>query len=309
MKWKVARRVLLGLLLVGVLAYVSGALVIGGRLAAPALAPVGDAPASLGAASVAIPSDSGSTLSGWWIDGAPGRGTVVLLHPLRSTRRSMQGRAQFLSEAGYAVLLFDFQAHGESPGEHLTFGHLESKDAAAALCFARERNAGNPVAVLGMSLGAAAAVLGEEPLDADAFILEAMYPTVEEAVEDRIRIVGFGPFAKVLAPGLLVQLRPRLGVGPEELRPIEGVTKLRAPVFIIAGTEDRHTPLSESERIFQRAPEPKKFWAVDGAAHVNFHEFAGEEYEKRVLGFIDQAFKQARRGPGTDDTRQDDNPR
>ena len=34
------------------------------------------------------------------------------------------------------VLLFDFQAHGESTGEHITFGYLE-RDAQAAIDFLR----------------------------------------------------------------------------------------------------------------------------------------------------------------------------
>lgn len=49
----------------------------------------------------------------------------------------MLDRARFLSAAGFAVLLFDFQAHGESPGEHITFGYLESRDAQAAVEFLR----------------------------------------------------------------------------------------------------------------------------------------------------------------------------
>jgi hypothetical protein len=35
-------------------------------------------------------------------------------------------------------LLFDFQAHGESIGCHITFGYLEGRDAAAAVADKRQ---------------------------------------------------------------------------------------------------------------------------------------------------------------------------
>lgn len=59
------------------------------------------------------------------------------------------------------MLLFDFQAHGESPGDHITFGFLESRDARAALDFVHRELPGQLVAALGISLGGAAAVLAD----------------------------------------------------------------------------------------------------------------------------------------------------
>jgi fermentation-respiration switch protein FrsA (DUF1100 family) len=80
-------------------------------------------------------SESGSTIHGWFIPGQEQGGAVVLMHGVRGNRTSMLERARFLSHAGYAVLLFDFQAHGESPGKQITFGYLESRDARAAVSF------------------------------------------------------------------------------------------------------------------------------------------------------------------------------
>jgi alpha/beta superfamily hydrolase len=63
------------------------------------------------------------------------------MHGVRANRLSMVERARFLSYAGYSVLLFDFQGHGESTGQHITFGYLESKDARRCqfhpCCYAR----------------------------------------------------------------------------------------------------------------------------------------------------------------------------
>ena len=57
------------------------------------------------------------------------------MHGVRSNRLQMLDRARFLNKFGYSVLLFDFQAHGESIGDHITFGYLESLDANAGYSY------------------------------------------------------------------------------------------------------------------------------------------------------------------------------
>ena len=226
-----------------------------------------------------------SRLAGWLVPGARGGGAVLLLHSLRSNRRQMIERARFLREAGYASLLFDFQAHGESPGERITFGYLESRDAHAALDYLRSRLPSERIGAIGVSQGAAAALVGRSPLEVDALVLEAVYPDLEQAVANRIAI-RLGPLGRHLAPLLLWQVEPRLGFDPERLAPSSRIASLPAALLLIAGTEDRRTRLSESRLLFESASEPKEFWPVAGAAHVDFHRFAPDAYERRVLGFF-----------------------
>src|SRR5579862_9489897 len=94
---------------------------------------VGPAPTDLGATPIVFPSRSGATLRGWFIPGVPGRGAVVLVHGIHADRGTMVGRARFLHRAGYGVLLFDLQAHGESTGNRITFGAKEARDVEAAI--------------------------------------------------------------------------------------------------------------------------------------------------------------------------------
>jgi fermentation-respiration switch protein FrsA (DUF1100 family) len=219
------------------------------------------------------------------VPGREGAGAIVLAHSVRSNRREMLGRAEFLRAAGHALLLFDQQAHGESPGEHITFGLLEANDARAAVAFARARWPGERVGYLGVSQGGAAALLGPTPLAVDALVIEAVYPTLREAVANRIAI-RVGPLAPLLAPLLLVQARLRLGIDADEIAPIRGIAALRAPLLLLAGGRDLHTTLAESERLFAAAPEPKEMWVLPAAKHQNFHELAGEEYEQRILDYF-----------------------
>jgi fermentation-respiration switch protein FrsA (DUF1100 family) len=207
----------------------------------------------------------------------------------------MLGRAGALHRAGYTVLLVDLQAHGESAGERITFGARESLDAGAALAHLRRASPDERIAAIGVSLGGASLLLGSADLAAnaaDAVVLEAVYPTIEEAIADRLRI-RLGALGPPLAPLLIWQLKPRLGIGPAELRPIDRIGKLRVPLLLIAGAEDRHTTLAESRRLFAAAPQPKELWVVDGASHQDLHPFARTEYERRVLEFLGRHLRPA----------------
>ena len=273
--------------LLGVTTVVLGAGVfyLSALLAAPAPSAIGPPPRDLAAESVVFRSDSGSELRGWFILGEPGRPAIVLMHGIRANRLSMTSRARFLRAAGYSVLLFDFQAHGESPGAHMTFGRLEAYDARAALKFVHGRLPGIPVGAIGSSLGGAAALLGPQPLSVDALVLEAVYPRIEAAVGNRIAI-RFGSAGRLVTPLMLLQLQLRLGLDPAELEPVRQVSEVGCPVLVIAGSIDAHTTLADSEQLFSAAHAPKELWVVEGAAHLDFHRFAGAEYERRVLDFF-----------------------
>lgn len=259
--------------------------VVGGRLVAPALRTVGPPPADLPVESISIESKSGATLAGWYIPADNATATVVLLHPIRGDRRAMLTRARLLHDAGYAALLVDLQAHGESPGEHITIGHLERHDAEAAVAYLRRRTPDHKVGVVGRSLGGAAAVLAS-PLEIDALVLESVYPTIDEAVHDRLAM-RLGPLHHVLAPALLVQLSPRLGISTADLRPIDRINAAGCPVLVAAGDQDRHTTLAETERLFAQASEPKTLVIFSGAGHVDLLAHDPVLYKDQIVRFLD----------------------
>lgn len=257
----------------------------GWLLSRPAPQRVGAAPPDLNAASVTIRVTKGREVRGWFAPGRAGAGAVLFLHPLRGNRATMLSRARFVHADGRGILLVDLQGHGESPGRTITFGAREAEDARAALAYLRSREPNERVAAVGWSLGGAAALLGPAPLPVDALVLEAVYPTVGEAVADRLR-VRLGALGPPLAPGLTAQLRFWTGVGADALRPIDAIGRLRAPVLVIAGERDPRTPLSESRRLFAAAAGPKDLWVVPGAGHDDFHATHRAAYEARVRDFF-----------------------
>jgi alpha-beta hydrolase superfamily lysophospholipase len=280
-RWKFLGTLFIAAIILGVIFVWS----MGSVLVAPANRPIGNPPASLHAQSVEFPSASGATIHGWLVAGQPGKGAVILMHGIHANRLSLVARAEFLSRAGYSVLLFDFQGHGESIAKTITFGFLESRDATAAVNFARKKFPDEKIGVIGISLGAASALLAEPPLPVNAMVLESSFPTIYQATTDRLAM-RFGFLGKLATPLLTCQLKPRLGIGPDDLKPIEHAAKITVPKLFLAGTADRDTTLPESQALFAAAAEPKQFWRLDGAAHVDLHAFAKAEYEKRVLDFL-----------------------
>lgn len=259
---------------------------IGEVLTRPASHLIGNAPADLQAVSIAIPISPSRSVAGWFIRGNPGAGGVLLLHGVRSDRRQMVDRARFLHKDGYSVLLIDLPAHGKSSGERITFGAREAEGVIFSLRYLREQlNRDEKIAVIGVSLGAASLVMSRADPPPSAVVLESMYPTITEAVEDRLALHA-GWLGQRFAPVLLWQLPLRLGISANELRPIDLLPSLQAPVLIAAGDQDMHTKITETKRLFGAARQPKDLWIVEGAAHVDLYKFAPAAYEKRVGGFL-----------------------
>lgn len=187
----VSPRRLLAAVLVLAMLFMAGlcasVLAVGLHLSSPQRVVIGAPPSELADAHmVELASASGATVRGWWVSAAQHcRSAVILMHGVRGNRLAMVKRAEFLRLHGISSLLFDFQSHGESGGERITYGWRESQDAVAAVRYARDVQHCPRVAAIGVSLGGAAAVLGVQPLEVDALVLESVYPNIDAALTNR----------------------------------------------------------------------------------------------------------------------------
>lgn len=262
---------------------------VGSSLIAPANRAV-TLPENFAGTEVNFPSASGATLRGNFLKGQPGKGIVILMHGVRGNRGAMAKHAQFLHARGYSVLLFDFQAHGESPGRKITSGYLESMDASAAVDFARKPMPGEKIAILGASLGGAAALLAEPPLQVNAMILEMVYPDIHRAVKNRIAMV-LGKWSRIFSPLLTWQIKLRIGISADWLSPENRIGAVNCPKLIIGAANDRHTTLADTRSLFAAAAEPKELWIIENAAHENLYARTGSEYERRILTFLEKSLR------------------
>jgi dienelactone hydrolase len=61
------------------------------------------------------------------------------------------------------------------------------------------------------------------------------------------------------------------------------------PFFLIYAVPGQGGEAELSERFFEAAREPKQIWLVPGAGHTGGIEARPDEYERRVVGFFDDA--------------------
>lgn len=277
----------IGLMVGLALSWWAGSIMVQGK---PSIVP----PAEGAARDIRIRTDDGLFLAAtYWPGSRQDAPAVLLLHGVKSSRASTAPTAAWLAEQGYAALTIDFRGHGGSDTAERSFGLLESRDARAAFQWLKRHQGGARVAVIGNSLGGAAALLGElGPLPADALVLQAVYPDIRRAIRHRIADrLSAGP-GYVLEPLLSFQSQPRFGVMPSELSPLRAIRNYRAPVFVIGGQEDRYTPPEETREIFAAAPGQKTLWLVPDQGHAAIGELRSDAYRKRLRRFLQAAIGQ-----------------
>lgn len=265
-----------------------GAWLVGGALIAAEPRDVGPPPDDLGAVEIELVTRDGRALAGWHVRAPGHRGVVVLAHSIRATRRQMTERARWLAGLGFSSVLFDLSAHGESPGDVIGLGAREADDVRAAVAFAKHEHPGEPLAVIGASLGGAAAVLAG-PLGVDALVVEAVYTTIDDAVRNRVTR-RLGGWSAPLAELLLAQVPLRTGAARDELRPIDAIAAVDAPLLVLGGTADERTPSADTEALFDAARGPKRLHLFDGVGHVDLERAARDAYRAVVGAWLDRCF-------------------
>jgi fermentation-respiration switch protein FrsA (DUF1100 family) len=216
----------------------------------------------------------------------------VLSHGWARSRAELLPHADFLHRAGYAVLAFDYRHRGESAGDAVTMGLREQGDLLGALdvLCAQSEVDGSRIALLGMSMGSAVAILvGADDERVRAVVAECPFGSHEAIMSRSLRhyyhlpSFPFAPLAKWL-------LERRLGETIDSAQPLHAVSSLSPrPLFVIADEADAVIGAEETERLFQAAVEPKRFWLIPGADHARGWQAAPEEYERRVVDFLREA--------------------
>lgn len=237
---------------------------------------------------VTFTTSDGVRLRGWWVAGQQFRGTVVLLHGYRDSRAdAFKIAGPFLHRAGYNVLAFDFRAEGTSDGSAVTVGHEEPKDARAAVALAQRQAPGQPIVLMGFSLGAGVALEAAPDLPVNAVIEDSGWTTL-----DAVLRVSFEKFAHVpswlFEPPVVAIGQAELGFRVTDVRPIDSASRIHEPTLAIIGDADVVIPPDQGRRIYALLPGPKQLLEVPGAGHVKAHDVAPSLYEQTVLAFLAQ---------------------
>ncbi|MBO4321864.1 MAG: alpha/beta fold hydrolase [Clostridia bacterium] len=224
----------------------------------------------------------GTRLSGRLL-GEPGK-TVILAHGYRSAGGSpLAVQALRFAERGWAVLLPDQRAHGNSGGRFTTMGILESGDLRRWAELASSLPGNRRTAVYGMSMGATSAAFASADIAADAMVLDCPFDSPSDQLRRICRDRRLPAFLIVPAGILIARLLCRVDFS---LRASDVLRKARVPALFICGSADSTVPPDGVREMSDACPTSAGCVLVEGAEHSVAFLAGGEELAERVERFI-----------------------
>ena len=240
--------------------------------------------ANLTAEEVFFPNAAGHKLRGWHCRVEGSQQSILFCMGNTGNASLMLPYAKILNQAGYDVLLFDYQGYGESEGVAGVSSLLT--DSLAAFDFLKEHT-GRPaedIGVFGVSLGSILAITVAAEKQAGAVAVEDAF--IPDEMLDRFsrRITVDNALTRMTLQGMKTLLLGRVD-------PLINVAKLKCPVFFLHGERDRLLPPSGTWRIPEKAKTPKRVWLIPKTGHApESLETNDQEYAQQLATFFHDAF-------------------
>lgn len=190
---------------------------------------------------------------------------LLYLHGARYDVRGSAPRIRRMHELGFSVLAVDYRGFGRST-QALPSESSANHDAAAAWRWLAREYPANRRFIFGHSLGGAIAVqLASEVDDAAGLIVEGGFTSIPDvAATFRWGWLPFGAFVT------------------QRFDAAARIARLRIPVLVVHGSEDRLIPPELGRALYDRAPQPKRFVLVDGGSHHSTNAVGQPQYREAL---------------------------
>ncbi len=214
------------------------------------------------------------------------KGTVILLHGIRSSKESYTSTAKWLNSIGFNAVAVDLRAHGNSEGTHCTFGFFEKYDIVAVV-EVLENEGFNNIGIWGRSLGAAVAMQSmgiERRLEFG--IIESTFTDMQTiSVDYSARYLGTE--YPVLTKYLVKRAGSVLDFDPQDASPLKYAQQITQPIIIVHGTADERIDIEYGRQNFKAlSSNDKEFLPIENASHTNVWEVGGASYFKKLEAFL-----------------------
>ena len=193
------------------------------------------------------------------------KGTVILLHPLMTSKSWFLKLGGRLAANGWDVVLMDLRAHGRSGGRYITWGTKEKLDVLSGMDqLLEEKAVREPIYVLGSSYGGTVAI---------------QYAAMDPRCKGVIALGPPGGLNEIARRILLLASRSTVeaavkrageiaGSDPEEASAVKAAARLSCPLLLVHGWWDLIVPHSHSRAIMKAAAGPKKLKTLFFAGHA-----------------------------------------
>jgi uncharacterized protein len=234
---------------------------------------------------VSFTTSDGFKLQGWYV---PSRnGAAVIAFP---GRNGPQKQTRMLARHGYGVLLFDRRGEGRSEGKPNSWGWRGTPDIAAAIKFLERRPDVESGRIGGIGLSVGGEMMLEEaarnPKLAAVVSEGAGARTFAEELDYDVSgadKVGGSVISAIKTASIAVFSNQSMPAGLKTLTP-----KIASPLLLIGAPNSGHG--EELNRLYARAAgDNATLWEIPEAGHVGGIKVRPAEYERRVVGFFDNA--------------------
>lgn len=224
----------------------------------------------------------GTPMRGWWHPPENGM-AVILMGGHGANRDTFLPEAKMLAEHGYGALTMNYR---NCEGKPVSLGIHEGDELRAGLAYTRLQPEVTRAVVWGFSAGGAAAIrTAAEETEIDAVITMGNYANLYDEIQQATSAKPPSPAWQVQEM-VAVVLWMRTGVWPGKVSPLGDVARISPrPVFFIFGSKE--VDRARGYEQYAAAGSPKELWVVPGAGHGGYSQAAPQEYQKRVLDFLD----------------------
>jgi dipeptidyl aminopeptidase/acylaminoacyl peptidase len=245
--------------------------------------------------STRLVAEDGLSVAAWYVPPADRTlaPALVLVHGIGSNRSELLGITRDLAARGYALLLPDLRAHGESEGRVSTLGLHEVRDLRAAVddLARRPEVDSDRLGILGFSLGAATAIMATAAIPAvKAVVADSGFASVEWLIRNQFQ--AFFRLPSWIAPLMLRLGSWQAGVDAALIAPVRHIAGIGPrPVLLIHGDQDTLFHVDNLHLLAEAAGPHAETWVVVGAGHVGAYGADSRAYVERVDTFFRIAFE------------------
>ena len=212
---------------------------------------------------IRIHSENGVEISALYISNPNAEFTILFSHGNAEDLGDIRDFLEIMQIKGYSVFAYDYQGYGTSSGRPSEKNAYKDIDAAYEYLVKQLNVSADSIIAHGRSVGGAVAIDLASRRKLAGLIVESSFVSAFRTVT-RIRVTPFDKFNN-----------------------IDKIKKVKCPILIIHGKDDRTIGIWHSEKLFEAANKPKlKFW-VDGAGHNNLLSKAGIRYWGIIEEFTD----------------------